>query len=65
MSSAFQRFSTKLPIFYNIPLDKGKFDIDKDFYEDKLLPIDNIPSAREVVSVPSGTPEAERIDLDA
>jgi len=61
----FQKALDQATSFYNIPLDKGKFVVDKDFYEGKLLPIDQILSARELVLALLGTLEAERIDLEA
>jgi len=50
--------------FLYIPLDEGKFDFDKDFYQGQLVPIDQILSGREVASALSKTPNAERINLD-
>jgi len=60
----FQKALQQAGFFYNIPLDKGKFDVGKDFYQGQLIPIEDIPNAREVVSAPPGTPGTERIDVD-
>jgi len=62
---SFQKALDQAAYFYNIPLDEGKLDVDKDYYEGNLLPIDEISSARGVVLAPSRTPMAERIDLDS
>jgi len=41
----FQKALDQAAYFYNIPLNEGKFNVEKDFHEGKLLPIDEIPSA--------------------
>jgi len=51
--------------FYNIPLDEGKFDVDKDFYQGQLVTIEEIPSGREVVSTLPGILGAKKIDVDS
>jgi len=61
---SFQKALDQAAYFYKIPLDEGKFDIDKDFHEGKLLPIDEIPSAQEDVSAPSEVQDPGRVDLD-
>jgi len=51
--------------FYNVPLDEGKFDIDRDFYEGQLMPIDQIPSFTQVeVMAPPTASEVEHLESD-
>jgi len=51
--------------FYNIPLDEGKFDVDKDFHECQLMLLEQIPSSIQVaVSAASKASNVENIDSD-
>jgi len=51
--------------FYNIPLDEGKFNVDKNFYQGQLVPIEEILSGREVVLAPLRTPGSEIIAVNS
>jgi len=46
-------------------LDEGKFDVDKDFYQGQLLPIEEIPRGSKVVLAPPRTPGAKMINIDS
>ena len=61
----FQKVLQQAAFFYNIPLNEGKFDVGKDFYQGQLMFIEEILSDREVVSAPPGTLGPERIDVDS
>jgi len=60
----FQKALQQVACIYSIPLDEGKFDVSKDFYQGQLITIMEIPSAQEVVSAPLRTPRANRINVD-
>jgi len=47
--NGFKKVLQQAAFFYNVPLDEGKFDVDKDFHEGQLMPIDQIPSSTQVV----------------
>ena len=62
----FKKALQQAAFFYNIPLDEGKFDVDKDFHEGQLMPIDQIPSSTQVVvSAPLKDSEVEHIESDS
>jgi len=59
--NGFKKALQQAAFFYHIPLDEGKFDVDKDFYEGQLVPIDQILSASQVVV--SALAEDSKVDL--
>ena len=62
----FKKALQQAAFFYNVPLDEGKFDVDKDFYEGQLMPIDQIPSFTQVeVPAPPTAFEVEHIESNS
>jgi len=62
----FQKALCQTTFFYNIPLDKGKFDVDKDFHEGQLMPLDQISSSTQAaVSAPPKAYDVENIESDS
>ena len=60
----FKKALRQATFFYNVPLDEGKFDVDKDFYEGQLMSIDEIPSSTQVLAPPIA-PEVEHLESDS
>jgi len=51
--NGFKKALQQAAFFCHVPLDEGKFDVDKDFHEGQLMPIDQIPSSTQAtVSAP-------------
>jgi len=61
----FKKALQQATFFYNIPLEEGKFDINKNFYQGQLMLIEEIVSAQEVVSASLGTLRPDKIDVDS
>jgi len=60
----FKKALRQAAFFYNVPLDQGKFDVDKDFYEGQLMSIDQIPSSTQVLASPIAS-EVEHLESDS
>ena len=62
----FKKALQQAAFFYNVSLDERKFDVDKDFYEGQLMPIDQIPSfTKAEVLAPLTASEVEHLEFDS
>jgi len=64
--NGFKKALQQAVFFYQVPLDEGKFDVDKDFHEGQLMPIDQIPSSTQAAgSTPTKNINVELVEFDS
>ena len=64
--SGFKKALCQAAFFYNVSLDEGKFNVDKDFHEGQLMPLDQIPSSTQAaILAPPKASEVENIESDS